>query len=96
MRFESFREAAYYACREEYNRQVTPDYREERHEEKFAQAYDAAPFLWHRLCKLEVACLFNVLERRGYDIDALIHRISEDTENTRTESGQTLISDWSN
>ena len=77
MSFMEFREGAYYACREWRNRDIDDEHIESRHEEKIRATYEGSKEFWHRLVKIEIKSLFRALERRGYDLDALIERIAE-------------------
>lgn len=77
MSFMEFREGAYYACREWRNRDIDDEYVESRHEEKIRATYEGSKEFWNRLVNIEIRSLFIALERRGYDLDVLIARISE-------------------
>ena len=75
--FGELREASYYANREVRNRihGKNSDYLEHRHNHKIRLIYDSPAHLWNRLVKVEITSIFDALERRGYDIDALIKRL---------------------
>ena len=77
MSFMDFREGAYYACREWRNREIDDAYVESRHEDKIRATYEGPKEFWDRLVRIEIKGLFRALERRGYDLDALIKRITE-------------------
>lgn len=75
--FGELREASYYANREVRNRMCSkdPDCLEHRHDHKIRLIYDSPAHLWDKLVKIEIRGIFDALERRGYDIDALIKRL---------------------
>ena len=75
--FIELREASYYANREVRNRAhgKNSDYLDHSNDHKIRLIYDSPAHLWDELVRIEIRGIFDALERRGYDIDALIKRL---------------------